>query len=135
MMPLADAARELGVAPVTLKRWRKLGCPCVPGRRGRGHAALYDPEAIRTWRAAHGREALALEMGAVLPGVMADAVFDAWRELEGPTKREKAGPMALALYACATAALDHLRAENASVPQFRAPFPEHFEYLRKIAAG
>lgn len=135
MMPLADAARELGVAPITLKRWRRLGCPCVPGRRGRGHAALYDPEAIRAWRAAHGREALALELGTVLPGVLAEAVFDAWRELEGPTKREKAGPMALALYACATAALDHLRAENASVPQFRAPFPEHFEYLRKIAAG
>ena len=115
MMTLTDAARELGISVPTLKRWRKLGCPCVPGRRGRGHAALYDPAAIKTWRAAHGREALALELGFALPGVLADAVFSAWCELEGSSKRAQAVTMVHDWYACSAATRERLQVENPSV--------------------
>ncbi|WP_225783684.1 MerR family transcriptional regulator [Xenophilus sp. Marseille-Q4582] len=134
MMPLADAARELGVAPVTLKRWRKLGCPCVPGRRGRGHAALYDPDAIRTWRAAHGREAAMLEIAAAAPGVLADATLDAFNQIDAPDKRRQAGLLAGTWYVLTTALLDHLRTTCAEVPEL-AGVPGPVERLRKIAAA
>lgn len=133
MLPLADAARELGVAPVTLKRWRKLGCPCVPGRRGRGHAALFDVDAIRTWRAAHGREAALLEIATAAPGVLADATLDAFNQIDAPDKRRQAGLLAGTWYVLTAAMLDHLRTTCAEVPEL-AGVPEPVERLRKIAA-
>ena len=133
MMPLAAAARELGVAPVTLKRWRKLGCPCVPGRRGRGHAALFDVDAIRTWRAAHGREAALLEIATAAPGVLADATLDAFNQIDAPDKRRQAGLLAGTWYVLTAAMLDHLRTTCAEVPEL-AGVPEPVERLRKIAA-
>lgn len=133
MLPLADAARELGVAPVTLKRWRKLGCPCVPGKRGRGHVTMYDVDAIRTWRAAHGREAALLEIATAAPGVLADATLDAFKQIDAPDKRRQAGLLAGTWYVLTTAMLDHLRTTCAEVPEL-AGVPEPVERLRKIAA-
>lgn len=133
MMPLADAARELGVAPITLKRWRRLGCPCVPGRRGRGHAALYDPEAIRAWREANDRDALLMEIATAAPGVLADATLDAFTQIDAPDKRRQAGLLAATWYVLTAALLDHLRTTCAEVPEL-AGVPEPVERLRKIAA-
>lgn len=134
-MPLAEAARELDVAPVTLKRWLRKGAPCQPGRRGRGHATLIDPDAVRAWQRANVREAVVLEIAAFAPGVMADAVHEAWCNLEGPSKREQAKAMALAWYHCATAVLDYLRADCPAVPDLRDRrlVPEPIERLVQIA--
>lgn len=53
-LPLEQAAHELGVKPRTLQRWTREGCPVAQrGRRGRGHAALIDPDAVRQWRDAN----------------------------------------------------------------------------------
>ena len=51
-MPLAQAARELGIDPVTLQRWIKRGCPVMRlGAKGRGRSSVVSVAAIRTWRA------------------------------------------------------------------------------------
>lgn len=133
MLPIDAAARELGVAPVTLKRWRRLGCPCVPGRRGRGHAALYDVEAVRAWREANDRDALLLEIAAAAPAVLADAALAAFTQVDAPDKRRQAGLLAATWYVLTAALLDHLRATCAEVPEL-AGVPEPVERLRKIAA-
>jgi hypothetical protein len=134
MLPIDAAARELGVAPVTLKRWRRLGCPCVPGRRGRGHATLYDVDAVRTWRQTNGREAALLEIATAAPGVLADATLDAFTQIvDAPDKRRQAGLLAATWYVLTTALLDHLRTTCAEVPEL-AGVPEPVERLRKIAA-
>ena len=52
-LPLDQAALQLGVAPVTLRRWIAQGAPVArAGQRGRGRRALVDPVAIAAWRAA-----------------------------------------------------------------------------------
>lgn len=138
MLPLADAARELGVAPVTLRRWARRGCPHQPGQRGRGGAALFNVGAVRDWLAtsaeagsAAGRRALALELSSQLPELMAEATRAAWCQMEGTDKRRMAGVAARAWYACTTAALDRLLAEDASIPDPHEP--RAIRYLRQIA--
>ena len=133
MLPIDAAADALGISVPTLKRWRRLGCPCVPGRRGRGHAAMYDPEAIRAWRAAHGREAALLEIATAAPGVLADATLDAFNQIDAPDKRRQAGLLAGTWYVLTAALLDHMRTTCAEVPEL-AGVPEPVERLRKIAA-
>lgn len=51
-LPIQPAARELGVGTATLRRWMRDGAPVARrGGRGRGRAALIDPESIRAWQA------------------------------------------------------------------------------------
>ncbi len=134
MLPIDAAARELDVSPVTLKRWRRLGCPCVPGRRGRGHATLYDVAAVRAWREANDRDALLMEIATAAPGVLADAALAAFAQIDAPDKRRQAGLLAATWYVLTTALLDHLRTTCAEVPEL-AGVPEPVERLRKIAAA
>lgn len=138
MLPIDAAARELGVAPVTLRRWARRGCPHQPGQRGRGGAALFDPEAIRAWLAtsaeagsAAGRRALALELSSQLPELMAEAVRAAWCQTDGPDKPRMAGAAALAWYAAALAVAERLRDEDDRVPDPHQPAA--IRYLRQIA--
>lgn len=52
MTSITVAARELEVAPVTVRRWIAEGAPCIaPGASGRGRGALVEVEALRRWRA------------------------------------------------------------------------------------
>lgn len=133
-MPLADAAQVLGVRPGTLVRWIREGCPTAcPGRRGRGHATLIDVDAVKAWREAGDRQALALELASALPEVMAAATEKAWMEAEGVDRRRLAGVMAASWYLAACSVLDALRNTCPSVPDVRRPLPDAIERLEKIA--
>ena len=59
---LAEAARQLGKHPATLRRWVAAGAPCVsPGEPGRGRGAMVVVAHIERWRSTGGA-----------PGVLAD---------------------------------------------------------------
>lgn len=130
-----DAARELGVRPGTLRRWVREGCPIVQrGRRGRGLALVVDVNAVRQWREANERDAVALELAGIVPEVLAGAVHEAWRMSEGIDKRRLAGVLSAAWYVAATSLLDHLRDGCTSVPEI-VSLPEPVERLKQIARG
>lgn len=136
MLGLDAAAGELGIATVTLRRWCRQGCPHQPGRKGRGHAAMVDPDEVRAWQRANVREAIVMEIAAVAPGVLAAATADAFTQIEANDKHRQAGVLAATWYVLTTALLDHLRAECPGVPDLkdRRRFPEQVERLRQIAA-
>lgn len=131
-LPLNEAARALNTSETTLRRWIAAGAPVARrGRRGRGHAALVDVEAVRAWRLAKpGDDEAALRaMAAHMPELLADAVFEAFRL--APDKRGAAWTAVAAWQLSALAILDHLAERVGELP---APeIPEKVEYLRKIA--
>lgn len=135
--PLRQAAAELGIAPRTLRRWLAAGAPTVTrGRRGRGGRALVDPQAVRAWRlSCEAIEHADLEvLAAELPELVAAAVFEAFRECEGPHKRQTAGVLAGVWYFVTVALLERLRRD---VPELRDPatVPPQIGHLRTIFAG
>ena len=132
-LPLAEAAQALGVRQGTLRRWIRQGCPVASrGRRGRGHAVLLDPAAVRQWREAGERERIFLELAAAVPHVLAHAAAKSFRLAEGLDKRRLAGALAATWYVSASAVLDHLRQQCPAVPEV-ADVPEEIASLRKIA--
>jgi hypothetical protein len=136
-VPLPVAARVLGIAPRTLTRWLAAGAPAArPGRRGRGGRALVDPAAISAWRAGSAATA-PLELtvfAAEVPNIVAAAVLEAYRRIEGPHKRATAGALAGTWYVVTIALLDRLRHE---MPELRDPetIPEQIGQLRAIYSG
>lgn len=49
-VPAAVIARQFRVDRATPGKWIAKGCPCVrKGQPGRGHATLFDPEAVADW--------------------------------------------------------------------------------------
>lgn len=136
-LPLPQAAAELRVSPRTLRRWLRQGAPTVArGRRGRGGRALVDPRAIAAWRlSCEAVEHADLEVfAAELPELVADAMLEAFREVDGPHKRAAAGVLAGAWYVVTVRALDRLRRD---VPELRDPevLPAQIGHLRTIYAG
>lgn len=137
---LAVAARELGVAPETVRRWVAAGAPAARrGARGRGRRTLVDPAALAAWRrscAAEGsnRELDAHRLAADLPNAIADAVDAAFRLAEGPHKRASAGLLAAAWFLSSTAVLDRLRELEPDVAEL-AVLPEKIRHLRGISSG
>ena len=131
-MPATAAAAALGVSLPTLKRWIRDGCPVARrGRRGRGGAALVDPDAVQAWRrAARGEDAL-VELAGRLPEIVGAAMAQAFRL--APDKRGSTAWVAVAGWQLATGAvLDHLRAQGVEITD--PPIPESIEQLRQIAA-
>ena len=132
-LPISQAAAALGVPIGTLRRWLREGCPAVTrGRRGRGQAALVDPDQIRQWRAAGERELVFLQLASAVPHVLAAATVESWRTADGLDKRRLAGVLAGTWYTQTTAVLDHLRDQCPAVPDVES-LPDGIEALRKIA--
>ncbi|MGH8063230.1 MAG: hypothetical protein ACREO7_14590, partial [Pseudoxanthomonas sp.] len=132
-LPVPEAATAMGVRLGTLRRWISQGCPVASrGRRGRGHALLVDPEAVRQWRAAGATDAVVLELAASLPEVLAAAAVDSWQQAQGVDKRALAAITAAGWFVAANAVADHLRARCPAVPEVSS-LPEEIERLRKIA--
>lgn len=134
-LPIDEAARALGVAPSTLRRWIALGAPVARrGRRGRGHVTLIDPEAIEAWRAAKAGgddvDAVLRSLAGALPELLADAAFEAFRL--APDKRGAAWAAAAAWQLSAFALHDLLAEHVGALPEPTA-IPEPIERLRKIA--
>jgi len=134
-IPLDRAAAALGIRTGTLRRWVREGCPVVVrGRRGRGQAALVDPQQVREWREAGAREQAALALAGAVPLVLAGATVEAWRCANGLDKRRLAGVLAATWYMQTTGLLDYLREQCPSVPDVGADsVPHEIETLQKIA--
>ena len=132
-LPVADAARALGVSPGTLRRWVSEGCPVARrGRRGRGCRTLVDPGAVRAWRdAGTGQkiEAAFHELAGRLPELMGEAMAEAHRA--APDKRNSAWVAVAGWQLAVGATLDHMREQVPGLPDPNVP--EAIELLRKIA--
>lgn len=133
-LPVADAARALGVSTSTLWHWVRGGqCPVVRhGGRGPGHCTLVDPEAVRAWRVSEGGEQLALALAAELPQVLAEAMAEAHALATGVAKAPLAGVLAGTWYLAASRALDALRVHAPATPELTT-IPAAIERLREIA--
>ena len=131
-LPVQAAAQALNVRPGTLMRWLREGCPHVPGRRGRGHAALVDIDLVKRWRGLDKAEAAILELAAALPQILAEAAQEAHCLTQGPIKPAAAGVIAGTWFISANAVLDHLRKHCATVPEIKT-LPAEIQRLQKIA--
>lgn len=134
-LPVDAAARELGVKIGTLRRWCREGCPTVRrGRRGRGHALLVDPEAVRQWRGADDREQALQKVAAAVPHILAGALYEVWRQAEGMDKRKLAIVTAASWDVSVSDLIDYLRSLESTIPE-TVEMPESIERLVKIARG
>lgn len=132
-VPIRDAARALGVPPITLRHWIAAGAPVARrGGRGRGNCTLIDVEAVRAWRSADCEQQLLLALAAELPEVLAVAAEDALRTIEGGPKGRAAATLAAGWYVGALATVDHLRQRCPTIPEIAA-IPAAIERLRAIA--
>lgn len=127
---------ELGISPVTLRRWMRAGAPVARrGRRGRGGEALIDPAAVTAWRLSCevSDHADLIVLAGELPEIVASAIGEAFLHVEGPHKRACAGVLAGAWYLVTLALLDRLRRV---VPDLNDPtaLPTSIERLRKISS-
>lgn len=130
---MESAAAALGIRIGTLRRWMREGCPVVVrGRRGRGQAALVDPDQVREWRQSSEREKILLALASSVPTVLAVATVESWRMAAGLDKRRLAGVLAGTWYTQTTSILDHFRTQCPSVPDVDV-LPAEIEQLRKIA--
>ena len=134
-LPVTAAAAELGVAPVTLRRWLRAGAPVAKrGGKGRGRATLIDPQAIRAWRDQTSPEAFAMALAGKIPELVAEAVDRSHALVQGPTKRASAGVLAGAWLLVAAGLLDELRLTAPAIPELRI-VPEKIDRLRRVANG
>lgn len=129
-MPVATAARALGVSESTLRRKIRAGCPVARrGGRGRGKRTLIDPDAVRAWEAGGGDAALR-ELAGRIPEALGDAMFEAFRR--APDKRNGAWIAAygwqLAVYAIHDEIGERI-AEDLPTPAV----PETIDRLKKLA--
>lgn len=132
-MPVEQAADAIPVSLGTLRRWmRRPGFPVVhAGRRGRGHVALIDVEAVRAWRDRPAGADTGL-LGAELPELLAGAFAEAFRKVEGNDKRRQAGLLAASWLTVTTNLLEVLRDRGQDVPELNA-LPEQIKKLLEIA--
>lgn len=142
-LTIEQAAAELGLPPTTLQFWVAHKCCPVArrGGRGRGNATLVDVAAVRRWQADRDQPAtnaqpttehdLALAYARRLPDLLADAMYNAWRETDGPAKRQLAASLACAWYEIASQELDRLRVRHPDIPHI-ASLPEAIVKLKSI---
>jgi hypothetical protein len=132
-VPIPAAAADLAVSVPTLRRWLRAGAPLARrGARGRGRAALVDPQAVAAWRASQCVTLAAAAAG--LPDLIAGALADAFDQTEGLPKSRMAGFVAGAWYLAATRCMDHLRQHDEAVPDVTEPLPLAVARLLKIAS-
>jgi hypothetical protein len=94
--PLQQTATALGISVPTLRRMkRKPGFPIArPGRRGRGNAELFDPDAIRAWQAQGDAAAALRAVAGRIPELLAKGAWDSLKHVEGRPKRDAAAVLA-----------------------------------------
>jgi hypothetical protein len=100
---------------------------------------LVDCEAIAAWRAARAAsernaEVLVRVLAADVPEIVADAMHEAFRHVDGPHKRAVAGVLAGAWFLVSAAMLDRLRREVPELADLTV-LPEKISTLRHICAA
>lgn len=138
-MKIEQAAAALGVSVSSLRRDISQGAPVARrGRRGCGGAALVSVEAVAAWRATRGpsmdaaRAVAAGELASELPELLASAMAEVFRQIEGPHKRAMAGALAACWYRTSCAIIDKLRETEPAIPEISS-LPPEIERLRLIA--
>lgn len=140
LLPIDEAAHELGVSRSTLRRMIAAGAPVArQGSRGRGARTLIDPVAVRAWQDVRSSKPDLAEgtieraLAAQIPALVAAAVSEAFQET--PCKRDAASLAWLACYSWARTTdllLDALRETVPDLPEVAA-IPSPIARLRKIA--
>lgn len=130
-LPIPAAALALETSPRRLRRLIDQGAPVVrTGRRGRGKAALIDPDVIRAWIDSRTRapadDARLKVFVAQLPEIVAEAVWRVFVDTVGPHKRAVAQACVAAWYQACVAAFD-----AAGAPELEV-IPEKIDRLRAI---
>ncbi|WP_162434816.1 helix-turn-helix domain-containing protein [Pseudoxanthomonas koreensis] len=132
-LTLREAARALGISPRTLRRWLSAGAPVARrGRRGTGGAALIDPHAVLAWRDTCDADAALQAFAGRVPELVACAIAEAHRMIEGPHKRATAGALAGTWFIVSAALTDALRQQVPTIPEI-GNVPREIERLRKCA--
>jgi hypothetical protein len=90
---------------------------------------LVSPEAVAAWRAS----AVARPDLAAIPDILAAAISETFDRASGLPKQRMAGLLAECWYEGATRIMDHLREQDASVPDV-STVPLVIERLRKVAS-
>lgn len=125
---IADAALALGVSESTVRRWIAAGAPVARrGGRGRGNATLVDLDAMAAWLTECDAETALVAFAGRVPELVAQAMDEAFRMIEGPHKRALAEPLVVAWYLACAAVME---AAGTDAPE---ALPEVIERLRKIA--
>ena len=132
-LPVNKAAAALDVTPRTLRRWMSQGCPVARrGARGRGRAALVDPQAVEAWRGNTSPDSrVVLTLASELPEVLAEAAWQSFLLVDGSDKRRIAGVVAGNWTVAASFVLDYLRQRHPDVPELQVQ-PEKIGKLRQI---
>jgi hypothetical protein len=128
LVTIGVAALELGVTVRQLQYDIREGAPVArPGRRGRGHVALFDVDALRTWRDSCAT-AIAVDRLVAIAGEIPELVAgEMWREFvstEGPHKRALAGTLVGTWYRVTCSLCERL--------QLRVPEPDRKMWPAKI---
>lgn len=134
-VPLEDAARELGIAAPTLRRWLRAGAPQERrGRRGRGGAALLDVRAISAWRASREGAVPPTELlrvlAAEIPELLALAAWEVFGETPDAHRRAVAGALSAFWYRASTALRDRIASDAPDVPEV-ATVPAQIDQLMR----
>lgn len=137
-LPIAEAARVLGVPPGTLRRWCREHCPHTPGRKGRGGALLVDPDAAHEWHKKRSLSnpvrVLAQELAHDIRLVLAAAALASFREIQDcPEKWRMAGILAASWLVQVTALTVYLRKYCPELPEVRRPYPDEIAYLEELS--
>ncbi|MFT3793025.1 MAG: hypothetical protein QM741_18595 [Rudaea sp.] len=133
-LPLRAAAAALGLRHGTLRRHVRNGCPTVTaGHRGRGHAYLIDPDAVRQWLGADLRDKALHSLAAALPRVLAATIAESHTRAAGVDKRALAGILVGTWYLSATRLIDNLRELCPDIPKLEPEnLPKDIDLLLKI---
>lgn len=158
LLTAEEICAVLGIGRATWYRWKNDDNPppaVLAGRKGRGGAALYDPEEVKAWRRQREADGPLRALVDELPDLLAEAIgethtnaqstqYDHWENFfEGtkwrpPTMLKPEGKRLLAATLAATwsRCLDTIaiRAQELGIPEaHRSGLPEEIKRLDKIA--
>ncbi len=129
---VSEAAATLNVRRGTLRRWLRGGCPVVRrGRRG-GDCTLVDVDAVRCWLAATPAEQQLIALASEIPALVAGAVFDVSRAVEGPHKTSTARVLGVAGLVVIDTLLKRL---NRDVPNISAELRDEPYRIARLRAN
>jgi len=137
MIKITEAAKQLKISPATLRRYCREGMPHNPGKKGRGHSVMVDPQIVIEWVGASTDTHLAMRLADETSKVLARSVWECWQRATVLNQRREAGIFAAIWFQCKKNMLDHLREMDSDIPGMveGESHPEEIEALLKITRG
>lgn len=129
LLPIAQAAAELGVSRATLYRWFAQGCPRA---RRNAHPVMVDIEAVRAWRTRP--QTILTRFANDLPDIVGNAALAEFLDCDGPHKRSVAGLLAVIATRATVDLLARLRVDVPETPELQR-LPRSVSRLRDSGRG